>query len=129
MQLNWISILLVGIGGGLGSVARYFVYLLEKEYWKSTSGFPYATLGVNLLGSFVIGCFLSKILSHHTQHSALLSFIVVGVLGGFTTFSSFSADNLRLINEGKILLAFIYISSSVLLGLLLTYCGYLIFKN
>ncbi len=129
MQLNILHILFVGLGGALGSVVRYLCYLLEKSYFKTLPALPVATLSINLIGCFVIGCFLSKTLSPNFQPSNWTSFMMIGTLGGFTTFSSFTAENVVLIIEGKILLALSYITLSVTLGILMTYCGFIITKT
>ncbi len=129
MQLNLVNIIFVGLGGALGSITRYLVSIFEKYYFKAEYSLPLATLSVNLIGSFIIGCFLSKLLQPNFQHSAWTSFMVIGLLGGFTTFSSFSAENIKLIMEGKIFLAILYIFISITIGLLMTYLGFLLART
>jgi CrcB protein len=112
------SFLLVGIGGMVGSMLRYGCYLLIKS-----SPFPFATLTVNITGSFVIGLiagYAERL--HHPQQMQLL--LATGLCGGFTTFSAFSADNLRMLNEGSIGTALLYAAMSVVLGVLFAFIGY-----
>jgi fluoride exporter len=98
-------VFLVAIGGALGSVLRYLTGLAV--------GFPYGTLTVNIIGSFLIGV-LWVALSLRTETHPLL---ITGILGGFTTFSAFSLDTLRLIEDGRILHAGLYVTGSVVLSL------------
>ena len=118
------TILLVGFGGFLGSIARYFLSKLNLHYdWLSI---PVGTLSVNVLGSFIIG-FLTGI----SAKSELISaewrlFLMVGICGGFTTFSSFTSENLMLMHNGQFLTVFIYTGLSLLLGFTAVYLGYVV---
>ena len=94
--MDWRGLLLVGLGGALGCVARYGVSSV-----LATKGFPWATLAVNLLGSLAIGYLL---LDHGMEHSARL-FAVVGFLGGFTTLSTYSAETIGLLRSSHLALA------------------------
>lgn len=99
------TLILVGvaIGGAIGSVLRYLIQTHSLQ-WFGTS-FPYGTLLVNVVGSLLIG-FLSFILLERVTVSEELRFaILVGVLGGFTTFSTFSLETLNLIQQGNIVSA------------------------
>lgn len=91
-----VRLLLVVAGGGIGSAARYLVAIWMAHRFD---GFPWATLTVNVTGSFVIGVLAT--LADETgsigPHARL--FLLVGVLGGFTTFSSFSLETLRLVDQ------------------------------
>ena len=100
------NLLLIGCGGFLGSVCRA---VLSGAVAKFCPDFPLATLCVNALGSFLIGVLLSLNLSEN-----LRLFLVVGALGGFTTFSTFSYETVRLLSSGQNLAAFF--SVSVCLG-------------
>jgi fluoride exporter len=118
------TILLVGSGGFIGSVARYFISKLNL----STSFFsiPVGTLLVNVTGSLLIGFLMgfaekSSIL---TQESRL--FLMVGLCGGFTTFSSFTMENLTLLHNGQVFQILVYTSLSVLLGFFAVWIGYAI---
>ena len=117
------NILLVGFGGGLGSIFRYLIGLLI-----SYKHFPYATLTVNVVGSFFIGVAMA-IISKQTQtveHWHLI--LVTGFLGGFTTFSAFSWNSLQLIHQQQFIAAFIYVLSTFLLTFAAVFVGYLLFK-
>lgn len=101
------SFLLVGLGGGLGAMARYGVGVLIGRSWHV--GFPLATLLVNILGSLLMGLFVGYLVktTPDWQASARL-FVAVGVLGGFTTFSTFSLDVISLLERGHIGSAILY---------------------
>lgn len=109
------KLLLVGAGGFLGSIARALV----SNFVQQTSGstFPYGTLAVNLIGCFVIGA-LSQLGETHDIFSAeTRSFIFVGLLGGFTTYSSFGNETINLWRNGTSGLAFVNIALQLVLGL------------
>ena len=93
--MDWRGVALVAAGGALGCAARYGVSTA-----LATKGFPWATLAVNLLGSLAIGYLL---LDHGMDHGPRL-FVVVGVLGGFTTLSTFSAETVDLLRSGHLAL-------------------------
>ena len=104
------ELLLVGAGGFLGAVARYGVGVGMRP-WTST--FPWHTLMINVVGCFLIGC-LVPIVEHRTHW---FLFLVPGVLGGFTTFSSFGHESIALAQGGRGVLAVLYVLASVLAGL------------
>ena len=121
------SIFLVGLGGFLGSVARYLVAVLFAGYLSST--FPFATLTVN-----VVGCFLIGVLFALSDRGNILSpewriFLTTGFCGGFTTFSTFSYESLRLMQDGEFLYLALYASISVMVGFAATYLGILLIKS
>ena len=101
----------IALGGALGSAARYLVGLAVS--------FPMGTLAVNILGSFAIGLLWAGQL----DRTGLMAFLMIGVLGGFTTFSTFSLDVLRLMSDGRMGAAGLYALSSVGLALLACYAG------
>lgn len=116
------SALYVALGGALGSVSRYLVGTWVQTASKSID-FPYGTLTVNLIGCFVIG-FLSQLAESRgafTPKSRALVFI--GVLGGFTTFSSFGSDTLNLLRDGETFNALANVGANVILGLILVWLG------
>lgn len=116
------NILLIGFGGFIGSVARYFVSRLNL-YWDFLS-IPVGTLIVNVAGCFLIG-FLTGISEKSTLLSTeLRMFLMVGICGGFTTFSTFANENLMLLQTGQIFSIAIYTALSVLLGFAAVYLGY-----
>ncbi len=116
------SVLYVALGGALGSVSRYLVGIWAQTASKSID-FPYGTLTVNLIGCFVIG-FLSQLVESRgvfTPESRALVFI--GILGGFTTFSSFGNDTVNLLREGETFNALANVGANVILGLALVWLG------
>jgi len=113
------NFLLVGLGGGIGSMLRYASSLLFGSRY-----FPYSTLAVNIIGSFVIGIVLGLSLKNEYFLTNWKLFLATGICGGFTTFSSFSAENMELLQTGKTLLAFVYIAASVIFGILAAWFGY-----
>ena len=116
------SYILVALGGAIGSVSRFGISELFAS--KTNSSFPWATLLINLLGCFLIGLLLG--LSQRYQfasHYSLRSFFVIGLCGGFTTFSSFSAETMRLFQNAQNIQAIMYILASTLIGLGLTLLG------
>ena len=119
--------LLVGIGGALGSIARYGSGVLVGRLWPMS--FPLATMLVNISGSLIMGLFIG-FLARATpawQADARL-FFAVGVLGGFTTLSSFSLDTITLIERGEIGQATIYVLGSIVVSVLALFVGLLIMR-
>lgn len=117
------NVILIGLGGFFGSIARYFVSKLNNHLeWLSI---PIGTLVVNVTGSYLIG-FLIGI----SEKSPILTvefrmFLMVGLCGGFTTFSSFTGENLMLMRNGQFLSLFLYTGLSILLGFTAVYFGYI----
>jgi CrcB protein len=117
------QLLLIGTGGFIGSVARFLISRLNTRVeWFSI---PIGTLAVNVLGSLLIG-FLIGI----SEKSPVLTvewrmFLMVGLCGGFTTFSSFSGENLVLLKNGQILPLLLYTGLSIFLGFTAVYLGYI----
>ena len=121
-----MKILLVAVGSGLGGALRFLV-----PCWIGTAkGFPWATLAINVAGSLLIG-FLSGLLARHGGSSAesVRVFAVVGFCGGFTTFSTFSNETLRLLEDGQWLSAAVYVGVSVSAGLAAVFLGHLVSKG
>lgn len=117
-----VSVFYVAIGGALGSVSRYLLGVWTQSLSKSLD-FPVGTLTVNLLGCFVIG-FLSHLAESRgafTPESR--AFIFIGILGGFTTFSSFGNDTLNLLRDGETFNALANIGANVIVGLSLVWLG------
>ncbi len=106
-----IPLFLVALGGAVGSVLRYLTGLALP--------FPYGTLTVNIVGSFAIGVLWVALSLRTETHPLLIS----GLLGGFTTFSAFSLDTLRLIEDGRVAQAGVYVVGSVALSLLACAAG------
>ena len=101
------SYLFVFIGGGIGSGLRY--WLSGVTYRFLPENFPYGTLAVNVIGCFVIGVFLTLFQERFAVYRSLRTFVAIGILGGFTTFSSFSAETINLLRAGEMMLGSINI--------------------
>jgi CrcB protein len=112
----------VGIGGGLGGVARYSI---ERLMVRLAGAAAWGTLVVNVLGSFLIGYFGEPILTDASFGTApdLRFLVAIGVFGGFTTFASFSLQAVELLRDGKIVRAMFYTLGSVALCLAATAVG------
>jgi len=115
------ALALVALGGGFGSICRY---LLSTWLTRNAGGFPLGTVAVNLLGCLLIGLFAGLAARHAWLNDEARLLLVVGVLGGFTTFSAFGLDSLNLMRRGESLLALGYVGSSVLLGLGAVWIGW-----
>jgi len=119
----WKNILLIGTGGFVGSVARYYVSKINLHV--EFLSIPVGTLLVNVLGSFLIG-FLTGISAKSMLLNAhLRMLLMVGFCGGFTTFSTFSGENLMLMQNGQFLSVLLYTSLSVIFGFSAVYLGYI----
>ncbi len=113
----------VGLGGAIGAMLRYAGGLIALRLWGAT--FPWGTLLINVSGGFLIGILTGFLLSLTTEsHETTRLFAVVGVLGGFTTFSAYSLDSLFLLQKGDYMLAAAYILGSVIFSILATAFGY-----
>lgn len=120
------SFLIVGLGGGLGSVLRYLVSVVTHKFYKG--GFPLATFGINILGSLFIGILIGIYGKNPDINTSQKLLLVTGFCGGFTTFSAFSLENVSLIQNGQFSIALFYTLSSVFVGLLAVFLGLWIVK-
>lgn len=118
-------LLLIGSGGFAGSILRYLVSLGVQN--KFLSAFPYGTISVNIIGSFLIGIVYALVEKGNLSPETRL-FLATGILGGFTTFSAFSLDALNLLQEGLWLEGFSYILVSVIAGIAFAFLGILTIK-
>jgi CrcB protein len=109
------TILAIGFGGGIGSIARYLT-MIGCGRLCGTS-FPWGTLGVNVLGSFVMGVLAEIFRRHVLRDPVLAALLTTGFLGGYTTFSTFSLDTALLFERGELVAAGGYIVASVVLSL------------
>jgi CrcB protein len=116
------KIILVLIGGAFGTGCRYALSSLVYSAVKQPS-FPYANLVINLSGSFMIGLLAEMFDSRFLVSPETRVAVLTGILGGYTTFSSFSFETLALIRDGEIGLALINVSASVIGGLAATWAG------
>ena len=115
-----MNLVYIFIGGGAGSLCRYFMSQLIKQ--KSESIFPLNILLINILGSFLIGIFF-HLFYKFILPAKLRLFIMVGFLGGFTTFSTYSLETVNLFRNGQYKYALQYIFLSNCISFLLTICG------
>jgi CrcB protein len=122
--------LLVALGGAIGSLLRYQAGRLMTHLLGPAvvTAFPWATLTVNLLGSVAMGLLAGWLARFGQGGEHWRLFIGVGVLGGFTTFSAFSLEMALLLQRGQSVAAFLYITASVLLGLLALTAGMLVMR-
>jgi CrcB protein len=107
---------LVAIGGALGACLRYLVIL-----WVPTDGFPWSTLSVNLIGSFALGIIIGLSANQLIDEKATLM-IATGLLGAFTTMSTYSVDTITLWQDDK-MMAIIYILATAIIGPILALIG------
>ena len=119
-------LLLVGLGGFIGSVARFLVSKLNLS-WHFLS-IPMGTLTVNVLGSFIIGILVGISVKSDLISTDLRLFLMVGFCGGFTTFSTFGLENFNLFQSNNSFLAFAYIASSIIAGLFAVWLGLFLSK-
>jgi fluoride exporter len=116
------TILIIGTGGFIGSVARYATAQYINVSWSSS--FPAGTFVVNLIGCLLIGVFFGLFERGGIMNTEWRLFLTVGFCGGFTTFSTFSNDNLLLLRAGEYFYLTLYAALSMVLGLFATWLGY-----
>lgn len=115
------TLVLVALGGGIGSVLRY---LVSKIVYKWFSAYiPMGTFAVNVLGCFMIGLFFGLAIKNASYQGDMRILLMTGLCGGFTTFSAFALENVNLLQSGEYMQALIYIVASVVVGLLAVFGG------
>lgn len=114
-------ILLVAVGGALGSVARYLTSLATLRWFGP--GYPWGTLSVNIVGGLAIGIFAELIARRFDGSQELRLFIITGILGGFTTFSAFSLEVSTMAERGDYLWAASYILLSIVISVAAVFAG------
>lgn len=117
------NILIVGLGGMLGSILRYLAYIIFGNH-----SFPLVTLFINIAGSFIIGIITGLTLKN-VNFGEWRLFLITGVSGGFTTFSTFSMESFQLLQQNRNIAALVYILSSFFFGISAAIAGYLIGKQ
>jgi len=117
--------MLVATGGALGAILRYILTNISKLLFESSI---YGTISVNIVGSFLIGYFISSELGNNLSESFIKFFVIIGLLGSFTTFSAFSYEVVDLINSKKYITSFTYIFISIFICIISAYLGTLLNK-
>ena len=117
----------IAIGGALGALARYGLGGVITA--MAGTAFPWATLVINVVGSFAIGVLVVVFIEQQQGSLALRSGLMVGLLGAFTTFSTFSLQTLGLIQDGRLISALLYILGSVTLGLCAVVVGIFVTRH
>jgi fluoride exporter len=118
------SILLVGAGSFIGGVGRFLFFHFISRWLEPT--FPLGTLAVNLLGSFLIGLLFGFFAKGALHGEGWQLFLIIGILGGFTTFSAFSLELMIMLRDGQFLPAILYGMGSLIFGLLVCAAGFFI---
>jgi CrcB protein len=119
--LNFRLILAVALGGAIGSVARYLTGIGAGRLFGSA--FPWGTLIINIIGSFLIGVFVESLALKWDLPQSARVFLTVGICGGFTTFSTFSLDSYLLMDRGELWPAAAYMMGSVVLSIAALFAG------
>jgi CrcB protein len=122
----WKNILLVGIGGGVGSIARFLCQKYIYQWYPHP--FPFGTLLVNISGCFLIGLFYALAEKGNLLTPEWRILLTTGFCGGFTTFSTFAYENVNLLRNGDVTYFILYTTASVILGILATWLGILLLK-
>ena len=112
--------MLVATGGALGAVLRYFLTNISKSLFLSTI---YGTFSVNIVGSFLIGYFITSDFGTNLSENFIKFFLIIGVLGSFTTFSAFSFEVLELLQNNRFSLSLIYVMLSLVLCVFAAFLG------
>lgn len=116
-----MSIIYAAAGGAIGAAGRYLIGVMAFRLLGP--GFPWATLTVNILGSFLMGLTIVVFALRFSSSQEMKTFLVTGILGGFTTFSTFSLDFATLLERKENTLALLYLGSSVVLSILGLFAG------
>ena len=117
--------MLVATGGALGAVLRYILTYFCKIFFVSSI---YGTISVNIIGSFLIGYFITSKIGNNLSENFIKFFIIIGLLGSFTTFSAFSYEVIDLLNSKKYVISFTYIFISIFICIIAAYLGTLLNK-
>jgi CrcB protein len=118
-----LKLLIIGLGGFLGSVMRYLLSGAVQR-WAGSIGFPVGTFAVNLVGCFLIGLLGGLAESRQVFGPELRTFLLIGVLGGFTTFSTFGYETFNLMRDGQLASAIANCGLQVILGVVAVWAGY-----
>lgn len=114
-----LQCLIVALGDGIGAIFRYLIGKINLPFEMT---FPIITLCINFVGAFIIGLVVNEAIKYTISENAVL-FLKTGLCGGFTTFSTFSLESITLIEQKNIVMAFCYITSSVLICIIGVWLG------
>ena len=117
--------MLVATGGALGAILRYVLTNISKSMFASSI---YGTISVNILGSFLIGYFITSNAQNNLSENFIKFFLIIGLLGSFTTFSAFSYEVVELLDSKKYISSFTYIFISFFICIISAYLGTLLNK-
>ena len=120
-------VLAIAAGGAIGSVFRHFAGLGALSLLGAS--FPYGTMFVNIAGSFVMGVLIAAFAHIGNPSQEMRAFLTVGLLGGFTTFSSFSLDALTLYERGQVAAAALYVGFSVVVSIAAIFAGMFLVRS
>ena len=124
--MSWQTILAIGSGGFIGSVLRSYVNGLISN--KVPHDLPFGTLGVNLIGSFIMGVLIAYFMYTSFFSLHVKSFLTTGVLGGFTTYSTFAIESFFLLQGGNVFLAFLNMGLSLFGAVFMAGSGFYLAK-
>jgi len=119
--------MIIGAGGFIGAILRYLVSGLVQTGLRSTT-FPFGTLAVNLIGCLLIGIGGGLMAARQAFTPEMRAFLFIGMMGSFTTFSTFGLETFNLVKSGQSLAAVSYLAVSILVGLAAVYLGFVISK-
>ncbi|MDP6776867.1 MAG: fluoride efflux transporter CrcB, partial [Candidatus Latescibacteria bacterium] len=123
MKADLTNVLIIGTGGFIGALARYGLSgLVQRQAWLST--FPYGTLVVNLLGCLAIGVIAGLVESRQLFGPEFRTFALIGVLGAFTTYSTFGYETFAMLRDTEYIRAALNVGTHVVLGLAVVWLGY-----
>jgi len=125
--MSWQTILAIGSGGFIGAISRAYLNGLISS--KVPHTLPFGTLGVNLIGSFMMGCLFAYFMYNNTLSVHLKSFLTTGFLGALTTYSTFAIESFWLVEGGSLLLAAINMSLNVFGTVIMAGSGYYLISN
>ena len=120
-------VLAIASGGAIGAVLRHFFGMLTMHV--AGTNFPWGTLGVNIIGSFIMGLLIATFAHYWNPSAEMRGFLTVGMLGAFTTFSTFSLDVANLWEKGEAMAAMGYVFASVILSIAALFAGMLIIRQ